>query len=69
MSSKHKPKHTMDPVEAGALYFGIGRDASRRAAKTGELPCIKIGDRYFASIPAIEAMIANAGKADQDDSS
>jgi hypothetical protein len=68
MSRKDKPKYTMDPVEVGKMFFGIGRDASRRAAKTGQMPCVKIGDRYFASIPAIEAMIANAGKADQDDS-
>jgi hypothetical protein len=61
MPSKQKPKWTMDPVEAGAAYFGMGRDASRRAAKSGALPCVKIGERYFASIPAIEAMIANAG--------
>jgi hypothetical protein len=47
----------------------MGRDASRRAAKTGQIPCVKIGDRYFASIPAIEAMIANAGgKMKSDDS-
>jgi len=64
--SKQKPM-TMDPVEAGKRYFGIGRDASRRAAKTGELPCIRIGDRYYASIPAIEAMIARAGKTGSDD--
>jgi len=62
-----KPKYTMDPVKAGALYFGMGRDKSRRAAKTGELPCVKIGDRYYASIPAIEAMIASAGKIGPDD--
>jgi hypothetical protein len=61
MHSKHKPM-TMNPVEAGKLYFNKGRDWSRRAAKTGEMPCVKIGDKYFASVPAIEAMIANAGK-------
>jgi hypothetical protein len=68
MSSKRKSKYTMDPVDAGALYFGIGRDASRRAAKTGQMPCVKIGDRYFASIPAIEALIEAAGKPKPDSS-
>jgi hypothetical protein len=60
---------TMHPVEAGKLYFNMGRDRSWRAAKTGEMPCVKIGDKYFASVPAIEAMIANAGKTEPEGSS
>jgi hypothetical protein len=66
--SKRRSLYTMGPVKAGKKFFNMGRDASRRAAKTGGIPCIKIGGRYFASIPAIEALLANAGKVKPDTS-
>jgi hypothetical protein len=53
---------TMDVVEAGRRYFDLGRDASYRAAKTGDIPCVRVGGRLFASIPAIEKMLLEAGK-------
>ena len=52
----------MDVPEAGRRYFGLGRNASYDAAKRGELPVIKIGGRLRAVVPAIERMLAEAGK-------
>lgn len=54
---------TMGVVAAGRHYFGIGEAASYAAAKAGEIPCVRIGGRWFASVPAIERMIQEAGKA------
>jgi hypothetical protein len=62
MSTDTEDRPTMGIVEAGRRYFGLGRDASYRAAKAGDIPCVKIGGRLFASIPAIEVMLRQAGK-------
>jgi hypothetical protein len=53
---------TTSIVEAGRRYFDLGRDASYRAAKAGQIPCVRIGGRLFASVPAIERMLLEAGK-------
>jgi hypothetical protein len=60
-------RSTMGVVEAGRRYFDLGRDASYAAAKAGQIPCVKIGGRFFASIPAIEKMLLEAGKARTED--
>jgi hypothetical protein len=65
MSNEDKP--TMGVPEAGRRYWGIGRAASYRAAKAGDIPCVKVGGRLFASIPAIERMLMEAGKAPTED--
>jgi hypothetical protein len=65
MSNEDKP--TMRVPEAGRRYWGIGRAASYRAAKAGDIPCVKVGGRLFASIPAIERMLMEAGKAPTED--
>lgn len=53
---------TMSVPAAGRRFFGIGKNAAYRAARSGDLPCVKIGGRLFASIPAIELMLRDAGK-------
>ena len=53
---------TMDVPKAGKVYFGLGRDASYQAAKSGEIPVIQIGGRLRAVVPAIERMLEQAGK-------
>ena len=53
---------TMGVVAAGRHYFGMGEAASYAAARAGEIPCVRIGGRLFASIPAIEQMLREAGK-------
>lgn len=52
---------TMSMPEAGARYFGLGRNASYAAAARGEIPCIRIGRRIFAAVAALERMIEEAG--------
>jgi hypothetical protein len=53
----------MSVPAAGRHFFGIGEAASYAAAKAGEIPRIRIGKRIFASVPAIEKMLLEAGKA------
>ena len=53
---------TMSVPKAGKIFFGLGRDASYAAAKTGEIPAIKIGGKVRAVVPAIERMLEQAGK-------
>jgi hypothetical protein len=55
---------TMDVPKAGKVYFGLGRDASYAAAKSGEIPVIQIGGRLRAVVPAIERLLARAGEPD-----
>jgi hypothetical protein len=47
--------------EAGRRYFGLSRNGSYDAARRGELPVVRIGRKVWASVPAIERMIAEAG--------
>jgi hypothetical protein len=53
---------TMSVPKAGKIFFGLGRDASYAAAKTGQIPAIKIGGKVRAVVPAIERMLEQAGK-------
>jgi hypothetical protein len=53
---------TMPVPKAGKVFFDLGRDASYQAAKSGEIPVIKIGGRLRAVVPAIERMLEAAGK-------
>lgn len=44
-------------VEAGR-QIGLGRNASYQAAKTGQLPVIKIGNRLIVPIVRFKRMLA-----------
>jgi hypothetical protein len=44
----------MPVPKAGRRYFGLGKNASYEAARTGEVPTIKIGGRLFATAPLLE---------------
>jgi hypothetical protein len=61
--TKHDPTKTLPVPEAGRKYFNLGRNASYEAAKRGDIPTIKIGRKISAVIPALERMLAEAGKA------
>lgn len=60
--TKPDPTKTMSVPEAGKLYFDLGRNASYEAAKRGDLPVIWMGKKVRAVVPAIERMLAEAGK-------
>jgi hypothetical protein len=53
-----EPK-TLSIPEAGRRYFGLSRHGSYRAAKTGDLPTIKIGSRFYVPIAALERKLAS----------
>jgi hypothetical protein len=58
---KHNEAWTMSVPRAGKIYFGLGRDASYVAAKTGQIPVLRIGGRILAIVPALERMLAQGG--------
>ncbi len=59
MTATTTPK-TMSVPEAGRVYFGIGRDSSYQAAKTGQIPVIRIGKLLRVPIVAMERMLDRA---------
>ena len=67
MTVKHDTTKTMAVPDAGRMFFGLGRNASYAAAQRGDIPCIKIGGRLIAVVPAIERMLADAGEAQKED--
>ena len=53
---------TMSVPEAGRHYFGIGRDASYQAVKTGQIPVVKIGKLLRVPIIAMDRMLERVGE-------
>jgi hypothetical protein len=53
-------RKTISVVEAGAIYFGLGRDASYAAAARGEIPTLKFGRILRVPVAAVEQMLADA---------
>ena len=51
---------TYDVVEAGRL-LGLGRNASYEAAKTGQIPTIRIGKRRLVPKAALDRMLNGGG--------
>ena len=66
MEQDRKP--TMSVPEAGKKYFDLGRNASYAAAARGDIPTIRMGGRLRAVVPALERMIAEAGRSRTDPS-
>lgn len=56
-NNDRKIEYTLTIPEAGKRYFGLCRETSYLAAKRGEIPTIKIGNRYRVPIAVIERMI------------
>jgi excisionase family DNA binding protein len=52
---------TMTVPEAGALYFGLERDASYAAAARGDIPTIRLGRTLRVPIAALDEMLKQAG--------
>ena len=52
-------KRTYSIPEA-AQELGIGRSAAYEAAKTGEIPTIRIGNRILVPIAALDRMLEQA---------
>jgi hypothetical protein len=57
MSGETTACKTISVPEAGALYFGLQRDASYAAAQRGDIPVIKIGRTLRVPIAALERML------------
>jgi Helix-turn-helix domain len=53
-------KPTISVPEAGRRYFGLGKNASYEAARSGEIPVIRIGGRLFVPVAALERMLDSA---------
>ena len=57
MKTTHDPAWTMPVPKAGRKYFNLGINGSYQAARTGEMPTVRIGRRVLACVPAIERML------------
>lgn len=53
-------KVTLSVEEAGRI-LGLSRGSAYLAARTGELPTIRIGKRLIVPVAALEKMLASAG--------
>ena len=49
-------------VPEAARTLGIGRSAAYEAARTGEIPTIRIGKRILVPVAALERLLADSGK-------
>jgi excisionase family DNA binding protein len=49
-------RETLNVEEAGRI-LGLGRDAAYRAARTGQLPVLRIGRRLLVSRTALRRML------------
>ena len=49
-------------VEEAGRLLGIGRSAAYEAARSGEIPVIRIGRRWLVSKIALDRMLAEAGQ-------
>ncbi|QAZ46125.1 hypothetical protein [Mesorhizobium sp. Pch-S] len=48
---------TISVVDAGAIFFGLARNASYDAAKSGDIPTIRIGGRVLVPVaPLAESL-------------
>ena len=59
--TEHVERQTLSIPEAAA-YLGIGRNTAYEAARTGELPTIRIGGRIVVSRIALERLLDGSGK-------
>jgi hypothetical protein len=55
--AKEGTAHTLSVPEAGKRYLGLGRNGSYNAARAGEIPTIKIGERLRVPIRQMEALL------------
>ena len=49
-------------VPEAARVLGIGRSAAYEAARTGQIPTIRIGKRLLVPIVALKRLLEDAGK-------
>ncbi len=48
---------TISIPDAGALFFGLARNASYEAARRGDIPTIKIGGRYVVPVVKLAEIV------------
>lgn len=57
MTDSQDTRRRTRTIEEAAAVLGIGRDAAYAAARSGELPAIRIGRRLLVPVDALEAML------------
>lgn len=58
-SAKSDDKRRTRTVEEAAKILGISRASAYTAAKTGDLPTIRIGNRLLVPVPALDKLLAS----------
>lgn len=51
---------TVPVPDAGAVFYGLGRNASYAAAQRGDIPTVEIGGKKMAVVSAIAAKLGLA---------
>lgn len=49
-------------IPEAAKVLGVGRTAAYEAARSGQIPAIRIGKRLLVPISALERLLAEAGQ-------
>ena len=55
---RDEPPRTLSVPAAGKKYFGIGKNASYRAAERGDIPTIRIGGLLRVPVVRLEKKLA-----------
>jgi hypothetical protein len=58
----HSPCKTISVPKAGRDYFGLGRDASYKAALRGDIPTIQVGRLKRVPVAAMERKLDVASR-------
>jgi hypothetical protein len=63
MTDEKRAPLTLSVPEAGKRYFGIGRNASYRAAERGDIPTIRVGGLLRVPVVRMERKLAGEATA------
>ena len=66
-SMETKTPKTISVPEAGKRYFDLAKNAAYAAAKSGELPVIRIGGRLRVPVCQLEQMLQGSQPPDRGD--
>jgi hypothetical protein len=62
MRRRRREALTCSIPEAGARYYGLGKNASYQAARDGHIPTVKVGKLKRVPIRLMEKILDEAGK-------
>ena len=67
MRRRRQESQTMSVPQAGAHYFGLGKNASYEAAERGEIPTVRVGKLLRVPVRLMERIMNEAGKKEEEE--